>query len=325
MATTFSGTQIVKTDEGAVNARILAREAKVDFRRVEAASIKVVTRLTSAEGKRLFVRFFSTLQLNAHFISVIARTRIDHQDVEREETSLRADIDAVKNRLNQALDGAEALFKAHGISSFATYDTQPLEIEVGILSSSGRRYLEVLNQLDQLMPLLQTLEIHEVISTQELDIQRAALKRQIKDIANSARRQATGLRRRMNAMGARDGDLGEVAPRPVAPAAGEPRMDDAAALDVGNASQSGGEPDPILPAAEPGSGADAAHEAMEHAMGPSVLKRVRRKPAAPEANGEAGSQPGAQPGGDTAALSGTPPTADAGAPVDPPAEVVPRE
>ena len=60
-------------------------------------------------------------------------------------------------------------------------------------------------------------------------------------------------------------------------------------------------------------------------MGPSVLKRVRRKPAAPEANGEAGSQPGAQPGGDTAALSGTPPTADAGAPVDPPAEVVPRE
>ncbi len=60
MATKFSGPQIVKTDEGAVNARILAREAKVDFRRVEAASIKVVTRLTSAEGKRLFVRFFST-------------------------------------------------------------------------------------------------------------------------------------------------------------------------------------------------------------------------------------------------------------------------
>lgn len=200
--------QIVKTDQGAVNARILAREAKADFRRVEAASLKLRTHFTSAEAKRLFVRMFNTLQLNAHFISVIARTRIDHQDIEKEEASLRADIDAAKNILNQALDGAEALFKANGISSFATYDTQPLVIEVGILSSSGRRYLEVLNQFDQLMPLLQTLEIHEVITTQELDIQRAALKRRIKDIANSARRLATGLRRRMNIMAARDGESG---------------------------------------------------------------------------------------------------------------------
>jgi hypothetical protein len=43
--------QIVKTDEGMVNARILARESKADFRRVEAASIKMVVRLTSA-GQR---------------------------------------------------------------------------------------------------------------------------------------------------------------------------------------------------------------------------------------------------------------------------------
>lgn len=198
--------QIVKTDQGAVNARILAREAKADFRRVEAASLKLRTHFTSAEAKRIFVRMFNTLQLNAHFVSVIARTRIDHKDIEAAEVELRTDIDAVKNKLNQALDGAEVLFKAHGISGVATYDTQPLEIEVGVLSSSARRYLEVLNQFDQLMPLLQTLEIHEVITTQALDIQRAALKREIKNIATLARRQATGLRRRMNALGARDDD-----------------------------------------------------------------------------------------------------------------------
>lgn len=318
--------QIVKTDQGAVNARILAREAKADFRRVEAASLKVRTHFTSAEAKRLFVRMFNTLQLNAHFISVIARTRIDHQDIEKVEASLRADIDAAKNKLNQALDGAEALFKAHGISSFATYDTQPLELEVGILSSSGRRYLEVLNQLDQLMPLLQTLEIHEVISTQELDIQRAALKRQIKDIANAARRLATGLRRRMNAMAAREGEPGEAAPRPGAPAAGELPVDAAAVLDVGHADEAGAEPDPSVGRApEPGGGDDPAHEAMEQATGPSVLKRVRRKPASPEADREAGGQPGIQPQGDAGAPSDPAPTADAGAPVDSAAEAEPRE
>jgi predicted DNA-binding protein (UPF0278 family) len=45
-----------------------------------------------------------------------------------------------------------------------------------------------------------------VITTQAVDIQRASLKRQVRDIANGARNFAMGLRRRMNAMGARDGE-----------------------------------------------------------------------------------------------------------------------
>jgi hypothetical protein len=56
------------------------------------------------------------------------------------------------------------------------------------------------------MPLLQTLEIHEVISTQAVDIQRATLKRQVRNVANGTRNFAMGLRRRMNALGGREGD-----------------------------------------------------------------------------------------------------------------------
>lgn len=201
----MSETQIVKVDQGGVNARILAKEAKADFRRVEAASLKIPTRFTSAEGKRLFARLFNTLQLNTHFISVIARTRLDHDDVAKIEDTIRGQIEAATESLNKAIDGAEALFKAHGITSTATYDTVPLDIDVNVLSSIGRRYLEVLGKLDQLMPLLQTLEIHEVITTQAVDVKRASLKRQVRDIANGARNFATGLRRRMNVMDARTG------------------------------------------------------------------------------------------------------------------------
>jgi hypothetical protein len=193
--------QIVKVDEGGVNARILAKETKADFRRVEAASLKVPARFTSAEGKRFFVRLFNTQQLNAHFISVIARTRLDHDDVAKVEATIRSQMELVAERLNQAIDSAEAMFKSHGITSVATYDTVPLDVEVGVLSSSGRRYLEVLGKLDQLMPLLQTLEIHEVLSAQEVDIQRASLKRQVRDVANGTRNFATGMRRRMNSLG----------------------------------------------------------------------------------------------------------------------------
>lgn len=191
---------IVKHDQGGVNARILARENKADFRRVEAASIKLKASFASAEGKRMFVRYFSTLQLSAHFISVIARTRIDHADVARVETVMRDQMDKAAQALNKAIDGAEALFEAHGITSPATYDTVPLEVEVGILSSYGRRYLELLGKLDQLMPLLQTLEIHEVVTTQAVDVERAGLKRKVRDVANGARSLATRMRRAMNAL-----------------------------------------------------------------------------------------------------------------------------
>jgi len=210
---------IVKVDQGGVNARILAKEAKVDFRRVEAASLKMPTRFTSAEGKRFFVRMFNTLQLNTHFISVIARTRLDHDDIAKIETGIRTQLDKVTVNLNQAIDGAEALFKANGITSSASYDTVPLDIEVHVLSSISRRFLEVLGKLDQLMPLLQTLEIHEVISAQAVDIQRASLKRQVRDVANGARNFAVGLRRRMNSLDTRSAELArEVLPEPNAAA-----------------------------------------------------------------------------------------------------------
>ncbi|MCE4369688.1 AcaB family transcriptional regulator [Xanthomonas hortorum] len=253
------GVQIVRLDQGGVNARILAREAKADFRRVEAASVKILTRFYSAEGKRIFVRMFSTLQLNTYFVSVISRTRLEHEDIQKIESALRERMEAVSRALDQAIDGAEALFSAHGINAAATYDAQPLEIPVGVISSMGRRYLELIGKLDQLMPLLQTLEIHEVITTQTLDVQRAQLKRQVRDVANSARSLAMGLRRRMNAAtpsmrpaahvaetgaGGHSGEGGEPdAQRPDA-AAGSPLEDGAAPAAGGADSPEQGEDEP---------------------------------------------------------------------------------
>lgn len=249
LPTTTTSLQIVRVDQGGVNERILAREAKVDYRRVEAASVKMPACFTSAEGKRLFVRMFATLQLNAHFISVIARTRLDPEDVARVETALRERLDAVSAALDRAIDGAEALFKAHGITRVATYDTRALEIEVGVLSSSGRRYLELLGKLDQLMPLLQTLEIHEVITTREVDKQRALVKRQVRGVATAARNFASGLRRRMNAPDEATDEPGEAA---------DEAASDGASAQAGEDAATSGLP-PNAPAAEAGApgGADS--------------------------------------------------------------------
>lgn len=153
----------VKRDQGGVNARILAKESKADFRRVEAASLKIRASFSSAEGKRLFIRYFNTFQLGIHFISVISRTRLNHEDVTKVEGLIRAQMDKVAEELNQAIDGAEALFKANGITSAATYDTVALELEVGVLSSSSRRYLEILGKLDH--PIFRTPRLPGTSST----------------------------------------------------------------------------------------------------------------------------------------------------------------
>jgi len=56
----------------------LAREKQGRPSGGEAASLKIKTSFAERGGKRHVRRYFSTLQLSAHFISVIARTRIDH-------------------------------------------------------------------------------------------------------------------------------------------------------------------------------------------------------------------------------------------------------
>ena len=84
------------------------------------------------------------------------------------------------------------------IRNIATYDTVPLDIDVGIISSLGGRYFELRQKLDRLMPLLQTLEIEEVLTARDADHQRAVAKKLVIGIASATRQLASGIRRRLN-------------------------------------------------------------------------------------------------------------------------------
>lgn len=190
---------IIKSDQGGINARILAKEVKADFRRVEAASRKIPTSFYSPEIKRLFVRYFNSMQLNTHFISVMARAKLPHETVEKVETGLQQQLDKLTAEVDKAIDGAEALCAAHGITSLASYDTESLTLEVKVISKFGRRYLELLSKVDQLMPMLETLAIDEVITLRELDRRKAQFKRTVRQVAGAARNFKSGLQRRMNA------------------------------------------------------------------------------------------------------------------------------
>lgn len=194
-------------DKGDANRRILSKEEhRADFRRVEAASLKRRTMLKSAEGKRIFARCFYSFQASVYFISTLGRTKLPHESVEKIELAIRERLEAATKDLNQAIDGAELLFKQHGIETAATYDTVPLEAEIGITSALGRRYFELIHKMDQLMPLLQTLEIEEVITERQVEHQRSKSKRVVLAMASTARNFAAGIRRRMNEIDAKKVD-----------------------------------------------------------------------------------------------------------------------
>jgi hypothetical protein len=195
----MSETALAVMDRGEANKRILGKdEYRADFRRVEGASLKRKTALASAEGKRIFARCFYTLQINMYFVSILGRTKLPHESVEEIELAVRTKLEAAATQVNKAIDGAEALLKNNNIEVIASYDTVPLEIEVGITSALGRRYFELIHKLDQLMPLIQTLEIEEVISEKQAEQQRSIAKRLVLALASTARNLASGVRRCMN-------------------------------------------------------------------------------------------------------------------------------
>ena len=107
------------------------------------------------------------------------------------------------DEINKAIDQAEALLKHHSIETLASYDTVPLQEEIGITSSFGRRYFDLMHKLDIIMPMMETLAIEEIISERELETRRSLYKRVVLSISTKARNLWMGVRRRMNERDAR--------------------------------------------------------------------------------------------------------------------------
>lgn len=189
---------IVKEDHGEMNNRLLSREVLANFSRVESATRKISTPLASPEGKRLFLRYFMQTQLNIHYISVIARLALPSQDIEKIEAQLLEAIAKASRDTDLAIVDAEKRCGQNGILTLATYDIEPLTIEARVASQLGRRLLELIVKIDQLMPMLETLCIDDVISNTEMVAIKSVHKHSIRRISGTTRNLRAGLHKRIN-------------------------------------------------------------------------------------------------------------------------------
>ncbi|MGK5060380.1 hypothetical protein ACQ4WY_25940 [Janthinobacterium sp. LB2P49] len=191
---------IVTRDHGETNRKLLAKEAAADLTRVESASRKVNITLASPEGKRLYLRCFYVSQANFHFISVFARMKLPAEDVDKVEQELRTMLDARIALANQRIVAFEKLCHQHGITELASYDIEPLAIEAKVFSMFGRRLLELISKVDQLMPMLETLCIDEALSTSQLITEKSQIKKTVRAVTATTRALSLGLLKRINAL-----------------------------------------------------------------------------------------------------------------------------
>jgi hypothetical protein len=195
-------------EDGRINERIVRKEATRDYlAKVESASKKIATRLRSPEIKRLFLRYFDSMQLNTHFISRIAPTKLPHDAIEKIEEQVTGLLKEITDEINTYIDSAELLLTSAGVAhtQLATYDVVPMDFDVKVISRFGRQYRELLEKADQLMPLLESLCIEDVITEREMDMRKAVIKKMIKRVAWGARTYANGLRGRMNLIAQQQG------------------------------------------------------------------------------------------------------------------------
>eukprot|EP01034_Spumella_vulgaris_P033252 gene33252-41030_t len=190
---------IINAEHGAINRRLLARKVITKNDHIESASRKVPVTLCSPEGKRLYLRCFEITQITFHYITVFARMKVSEQEVEKIELELRTMLDNRLARLNKALADMEAKCMAHGITSLATYDVQPLLFDTKVFSMLDRRMLELIEKVDQLMPMLETLCIDEVLTPSQLLIEKSKFKNTVRGTTKAVRIIRMAMERRANA------------------------------------------------------------------------------------------------------------------------------
>ncbi|MCG2583905.1 DUF1845 domain-containing protein [Massilia sp. TS11] len=189
--------QFVRIDQGEINARLLARIASEDLAKVESASRKVPVSLCSPEVKRLFLRNYNSMQRQMHFISVVSRYSLPGAEVDEVERKVTILLERNIRLANAAIVRSKGKCERNGITSLASYDAQPLEVEARVISPFGRRLLDLFLILDQLMPMLETLALDDVLSNETVFATKCTCRRWVRMIVGEVRAHAGRLTKRL--------------------------------------------------------------------------------------------------------------------------------
>jgi hypothetical protein len=147
----------------------------------------VSAELYSIEAQRTFIRRFDLMQVNLHHVLVHGGSRAPRSSVSETEERIRSQLEKSAGILNNAAARAERRLRDAGITSLDNDHLTPLEQQVKVFSSYGKRYLQLIGTFDQVMLMLEATVRHGLMGAEEMDKQKALLKTELRHVANLVR------------------------------------------------------------------------------------------------------------------------------------------
>jgi len=97
------------------------------------------------------------------------------------------------SEIGTTIDQLEVICKQRGITPVSRYCEVPLALDVKVISSFGRLYLDLLMLFDQAMVILQSLMLYGILDEQDCHDQKGVFKALVREIARDARRARVAL------------------------------------------------------------------------------------------------------------------------------------
>lgn len=178
---------IQKNQPGDFNARILNQLAHSRWQRFEGCYVKVPIVLRSPDVKRLYAREFNWLQLNMMWIDKIAHEQFLESVCDRVEEAINMKMARCMEITLQAIECLQNVCAHHQIIHLVDYPDRPITTVACIISSTGKQYLNLLQKIDGMMHIVDTLAAHRKINKRQCALCKGAVRRQVKRIARTIR------------------------------------------------------------------------------------------------------------------------------------------
>lgn len=169
-----------------INTLLPQRSSRVNLSKIESASRIVSTVLHSDEAQRAFLRSFDKMQLDLDNLRR-RRNRFSPSILAEAERLIRVQIEKSTATLIGVTAQAERTLRSAGITELGSWRPDPPTLDAMVFSSDARRYLELICKFDLMMLILETMVIHELISTVEMAQLKARLKTELRHVAYRAR------------------------------------------------------------------------------------------------------------------------------------------
>jgi len=173
---------------GDLNPQIVAKIQRSRLSRLEGASAPMPVTLYSPEAKRLFARFFDSVQANYRHMMMRAKHQFPADVTRTVKDVLAGEVNLARAIVQHGLQQALQLAATQVVDAAPHYPDLPLDLTAHVYVAFGTQFLDLLREVDRWMVVHDALAARGVMAGAATQRDKRAIKRLVKQIARRIRR-----------------------------------------------------------------------------------------------------------------------------------------